>query len=185
MHWAGVPTSAVSSQSLSPDAWRAWSATVRASASVRRIRIAVGLVLVLIPAAADTEVEAPAADDVDGRRHLGQQRRRTVGIAGHHLAQADALSLDRQRRHQRPALEGGFDGRPGHGVEVVVDPEPVEAQALRLARHLPHRLVLGRRRWEGDQVHLPALRNEDSEPRTHAGTVVAWMSSIPTTRAIK
>src|SRR5207248_4878739 len=72
-----------------------------------------------------------------------------------------------QRRHQRPALESGFDGRAGHGVEVVVDPEPVEAQALRLARHLPHRLVLGRRRWEGDQVHLPALGDEDSEARGH------------------
>src|SRR5206468_12474758 len=50
------------------------------------ILVAVGVVLVPVPAGAYAEDEPAAAHHVDAARHLGQQRRRAVAVAGHHLA---------------------------------------------------------------------------------------------------
>jgi hypothetical protein len=48
-------------------------------------------------------------------------------------------------------------------VEVVVQPHRIEAQALGLLGHVAHRLVLCGRVLDMDQVHAPALRDEDAK----------------------
>ena len=57
----------------------------------RREAVAVGPPLVLLPAGADAELEAAAADDVDRRGHLGRERRVAEPGADDHVAEPDPL----------------------------------------------------------------------------------------------
>jgi hypothetical protein len=70
-----------------------------------RERDAVGAVLVLEPARPQTEIEPAAADDVQGGRHLGQDRRGAVRVAEHARAEAQTARVAGQRGERRPALE--------------------------------------------------------------------------------
>ena len=62
-------------------------------------------VLVLLPAGAEAEHQAPAADVVDGRGHVGQHRRVPVRVAGDDGADADPGTVAAVGREHRPALE--------------------------------------------------------------------------------
>src|SRR3712207_3736596 len=130
--------------------------------------VAVGAPLVLVPAGAEAEEEAPVAHHVHGGGDLGQERGVAVAVAGDHLPDLDPLGVAAEPRADRPALEDGVPGGLGDGVEVVVDPERVVATALLCDPRYPrHRLVLLVGVLYLDQVHPPPLRDEDAEVNRH------------------
>ena len=96
----------------------------------RREAVAVGPPLVFLPAGPDAELEAAAADDVDGRRHLGRHRRVPEPGAHDHVPEADPLGGHRQRGEHRERLEGDLVRRVRDRVEVVEHPERLEAERL-------------------------------------------------------
>ena len=101
-----------------------------------REAVAVGQPLVLLPAGADAELEAAAADDVERRGELGGQRRVAEAGADDHVAEPDTRGHHGQRGERRERLEGDLVGRLGHRVEVVEDPQRLEAERLGLRGEL-------------------------------------------------
>src|SRR5215211_4940211 len=90
----------------------------------------------LVPARAEAEHEAPAADLVDRRGHLRDQPRRVTAGARDQRTEPHALGRRRERREQRPRLPRRALGPPVAAVEqVVADPDRVEAALLGGARH--------------------------------------------------
>ena len=67
--------------------------------------VSVFVVVLLEPARADAEDEAPVRDVVDRPRHVGQQVRVAVGVAADQRPELDALGLLRPGAEHRPALE--------------------------------------------------------------------------------
>ena len=131
--------------------------------------VAVGLILLLVPAGADAEVEASVAQHVDGRGHLSEQSWGPVAVAGHHLAYAHPGGLAGQGRRGYPALEIGFQGGRGHGVEVVVQPYGVEPEPFGFGPHPDHggaffdgdfKVVAHPHRQLGQQAAIDALRDQ-------------------------
>src|SRR5437867_8309519 len=114
--------------------------------------VAVALVLALVPAAPDAVDQAAAGEHVDGRRHLRDQRRRAVGVAGDEDTDPDARRLASERGEHRPGLELRLGARPHDRVEMVVQPDRVEAERVGLAP------VRGER-----FVRRPFLRRLDAE----------------------
>ena len=111
---------------------------------------AVGAVLVLVPAGADAEFDAPAAEVVHGGEGVGEDGR--VAVVHPQDKRADTQVL-------RLAGEGGHDGRPlpvvavvlvheGCFVEVVGGVDPVEAGGI------------GPRPEAAELRHLDVLLNE-------------------------
>jgi len=99
--------------------------------------VTVGLVLLYVPACAETDGDAPAAEVVDGGQRLGEQGGVAVVHAKHQAAEARARGLDRQRRHQRHRLVGGAGVVAVWGlVEVVPDRYPVETLGVAVAPEL-------------------------------------------------
>jgi hypothetical protein len=98
-----------------------------------------GIVLGLVPARADPQDKAAAADLVERVRHLRQHRRIAERVAEHQRAKLDALSSLGQRREHRPTLPDA-DRRliVGPVQQVVVQPERVEAERLGRQRHLAY-----------------------------------------------
>src|SRR5690606_11579704 len=109
---------------------------------------AVAVVLLFVPPGADAHLDPTAREHVDGGGDLCQVGRRSVGVAGAHLAQPDRAGHRAECGHHRPCLIGDVGGRVGHVfgrlgglhglsvvgapalwpvVEVVVDPETLEA----------------------------------------------------------
>ena len=129
----------------------------------RREVVAVGPVLVLVPAGPDPPVEPPAADDVDVGRDLGQQCRVAVRGAAHHLAEAHPAGPLAEGRQRGPALEHRLVRRDRDVVEVVVDPERVVAERLGQLRNLDGRGPLGLGALDAGQLGLPALGHERPE----------------------
>ncbi len=76
-----------------------------------REAVAVRPPLLFLPAGADPELEAAAADDVDRRRQLGGQGRVAEPGAHDHVAEADAFGRHRQRGQDGERLEGDLVGR--------------------------------------------------------------------------
>src|SRR5690348_8470321 len=131
--------------------------------------IAVRPPLMLVPARPQPAVEPSVAQHVYRGRHLGQQRRVAVAVAGHHLADVDPAGIAGKRCGDRPALEGGVEGGLWDRMEVIVDPDRVEN--LRLVsslRHARHRLILLDGIDNLSEIHPPALGHEDAKP--HMGT---------------
>jgi hypothetical protein len=92
---------------------------------------AVGLVLPLVPAGAEAQDRAPAADQIERRRHLDRHRGVAVGHTEDELAEADAPGDRRDRAQRGEAFQHRLGDRVA-GVaafveEVVVEPERVEA----------------------------------------------------------
>ena len=73
--------------------------------------VAVLVVVALEPARADAEDEPAVADVVDGARHVGEQLRVAVAVAGDQRADLDPLGGLGPRREGGPALEVGAVGR--------------------------------------------------------------------------
>ncbi len=125
------------------------------------LRIAERVVLGVVPPGPQAEGHPPAADDVGGGGHLGQEPGRSERGAHHQLAELDPFGGRGEGRHHRPRLELAFGRLAGAGrEEVVVDPQGVEADRLgvlgeapdlRPARHPP--AAVGR-----------SHRDEDAEP---------------------
>src|SRR3954468_3766517 len=75
---------------------------------------------------ADPEVEPTTGDDVDGRRHLREHRRRPEAVAGHEHAYTQAPGLRRKRGKQRPALISRAEGITADRQEVVEQPRVLD-----------------------------------------------------------
>ena len=93
-----------------------------ARAGVRKL-VPVGLVLVLLPARPDPELDATARHLVDARDRLREERRVAVLRRGHEASQPDRLRLARQRGEQRPCLEAVAVREALAAEEVIADPE--------------------------------------------------------------
>ena len=126
-----------------------------------REAVAVRPPLLFLPAGADPELEAAAADDVDRRRQLGGQRRVAEPGAHHHVAEADPLGRHRQGGQDGERLEGDLVGRVRHGVEVIEDPQRFEAERLGVPGEL-HRAGPGVGRVPAVVFALPALRRHQA-----------------------
>src|SRR5215472_735116 len=57
--------------------------------------IAIGPIFMLIPARANTKVQAAMAEDIEGTGHFGEQGRISIAIAGHNRAYAHAFCIAR------------------------------------------------------------------------------------------
>ena len=73
-----------------------------------RILVAIGAILVLVPASPDAKVQTPMTQHVHRTRHLRQQRRSAITITGHHLTNAYPFRVACQRRRRGPRLECHF-----------------------------------------------------------------------------
>ena len=73
----------------------------------------VGLELALDRAPSEPELEPAFREDVDRRRHLGQDRRVTERIAGDEVADADRGGAHRERGGERPPFERVLLGAAG------------------------------------------------------------------------
>jgi len=124
--------------------------------------VAVGVPLVLVPAAADAHLDAAARHVVDRGCDLREVRGVAVAHARAHLAEAHALGDGAEGRHEGPGLVRRLVARHGDGVEVVVDPDRLPRPAIGVLREaLHHRPLLGR--VDVDEVVAPALGDEESE----------------------
>ena len=91
---------------------------------------AVGLVLGLVPAGADSELDPAAGDVVDRDHVLRQHRGRPERDRRDHRPEPDPLGHRGERGQRRPGVEGA-GGRAAEDGEVVVGAEqPLEADAL-------------------------------------------------------
>jgi hypothetical protein len=107
----------------------------------RRKRITIRVVLDLVPAGSEAEDQPAAAELIDRRRHLGEQRWLAVRVAGNQRPEADSLRLPGERCEQAPALHLWLVRRSDHSVEVIVQPDRVVTEALRLLPVRDQRLV--------------------------------------------
>jgi hypothetical protein len=116
------------------------AATYSANRARRRGRQqldAVRRVLVRLPAGSQSEGEAAAADVVERRGHLRDDRRVPVGRAEHKGPEPDPGGPRRDSGQHRPALEHrtrSGAALPGVRHEVVADPDTVQADGLRVLR---------------------------------------------------
>src|SRR5262249_22504478 len=76
--------------------------------------------------------EAAAREHIHRRGHLGDQRGRAIRVAGDEDADADPPRFACERREQRPGFHLRLTGRTDDWIEVVVEPDGVEAQGVRL-----------------------------------------------------
>ena len=93
--------------------------------------------LALVPAGAEAEHEAAAADVIDGGRHLRQQAGAVEGRAGHQRAERDPFGRRGKRRQHRPDLPGPALGAAvlGGVEQVIAEPDRVESDLLGGRRH--------------------------------------------------
>ena len=92
--------------------------------------VAVLGVVALEPARADAEHEAAAAQVVDRARHVGEQVRVAVRVAGDERADVRVTRLDGHRREQRVGLEVRGVGVAVERVEVVPHPDAVDLERV-------------------------------------------------------
>jgi hypothetical protein len=104
-------------------------------------RNAVGAELVLVPARAEAEHEAPAAHLGERGRHPRDQARRMESRACHQRTELHALCRGGERGEQRPRIPGAALASVIVAVEqMIAEPDRVEPDLLRGASH---REVLG------------------------------------------
>src|SRR5204863_138627 len=114
----------------------------------------VGGVLGLEPGGAHAQDQASVAHLIDGRRHLGEHRRVSVGVAGHEHADLHVLRLRREGGEQRPALQART-GLPVDGHEMIERERRVEAE---LVARLPATQDVVVRRMLGPRLYAEAYR---------------------------
>src|SRR5205807_8219037 len=73
------------------------------------------LVLLLVPGGTDPQDGSSPADDVEGRHHLGDERRVAVGHPGDQRAQLHRARLGRQGTEERISLEHRLAGASQRG----------------------------------------------------------------------
>ncbi len=89
--------------------------------------------------AAQAELQPATGDDVQRGRHLRQQRGMAEVVAQDQLPDPQARGPGKQRRRQRPRLKRRLVRLPWR-VEVVIQPQGVEAEPLALQRPVEHLL---------------------------------------------
>src|SRR5439155_13811413 len=122
-------------------------------------RIAIRLVLEILPPAAQPEVQSPAAHDVNTNLNLREQRRVAVRLTRHHGADADPFRLDRECGEQAPSFEAiGGDG-VGIVEEVIRDPKAGESRGAGLVRDRKDFLEAEAelRLYLNPEIHRPGL----------------------------
>ena len=92
--------------------------------------VAVLVVVALEPARADAEHEPAAADVVDRARHVGEQVRVAVRVAGDERAELRVPGVGGHRREQRVRLEVRGVRVAVERVEVVPDPDAVDLERV-------------------------------------------------------
>src|SRR5208282_4307334 len=93
--------------------------------------------LQLKPSRADSEIEPPARDVVERRRHLRGDTRVAIGVAIDERSQARSLGVLAEGGKQRPPFHAGAGRvRNKDRIEMVEDPERVVAPFVGLAPQL-------------------------------------------------
>ena len=103
--------------------------------------VAVLGVVALEPARAQPEDQPAAGDVIDGARHVGEQVRVAVGVAGHERAEVDALRGLGHGREQAPALEVRAVAVAEEREEVIPGEERVGALLVGPQPGVAHLLV--------------------------------------------
>ena len=124
--------------------------------------VAVGDPLVALPAGADPELHPSAADGIHRRDHLRGQCGVPERRADHDVPQPDARGERRERRERGEGLERDLVGRARHGVEVVVQPDGLEARGPRPAGR-PRRSAARRGASPSRRTRPPSLRRDDPD----------------------
>src|SRR5262249_12003476 len=132
-----------------------------------RKAIAVSTPLVFVPARAQTADSAPMTHHVYRRGDLGEQRRASIAVAGHHLADLDTAGVAGQACCDRPGFKTSFNLWRGNRMEMVEDPDRVETGLLCHKADASHGLILLDWIVDFDQVHAPALGHERAELDNH------------------
>ena len=96
----------------------------------RAERHAVGAVLGDVRARPQPDDQAPLRHDVDDRRHLGGERRGPVAGREHRDPEPRPARERRERGQGGEGVEGRLGLDPPRRLEVVVDPEALEAEPL-------------------------------------------------------
>ena len=109
----------------------------------RAERDAVGAVLGDVRARPQPDDQAPVRDHVEDRRHLGRERRGPVAGREHRDPQPRPARERGERGQGGEGVEGRLGLDPPRRLEVVVDPEALEAEALGAQGEVAH---LGPRR---------------------------------------
>jgi hypothetical protein len=91
---------------------------------------AVGAVFELEPAGADAEVEAAAADVIEGARRLRGDRRMPVRVPEHEMSDAGALRRLCERGERRETFETRTLGVDEDRIEMIERPEGVVAPGV-------------------------------------------------------
>src|SRR5205823_9615866 len=126
-------------------------------------RDAVRGVLGLEPGGAQAQDQASVAHLIDGRRHLGEHRRVSVGVAGHQHANLHLFRLRREGGEERPALRAGT-GLPVDGHEMIERERRVEAE---LVARLPATQDVVVRRMLGPRLYAEAYPPRAGRSRAH------------------
>ena len=147
-------------------------------------RNSVGLVLLLHPARAETQLEPPAADVIQRRAHLGEHRGDAVGVAQNTGSQANFFRHLREGAERRPGFEQGdgsgsdafrFPRRIETGVfrirarverqEMIAKPYRIKTQPLRFLRHQFHVLEVSNGESTDGQGHDQTEFNTGVHPK--------------------
>ena len=151
-----------------------WSPRASRRSPSAREAVAVGAPLVFLPAGADPELEAAAADDVDRRRQLRGERRVPEPGADDHVTEPHPARRHRQGRQRRERLEGDLVGRLRDGVEVIERPRATRSRAPRpaAASSTVRAHAVGRRPSRRTRPSSPAAPSDRpaSEPPRCLGT---------------
>jgi hypothetical protein len=101
-------------------------------------RVAERLVFGVVPAGAETQHQAAAADRVGRDRHLRKESRIPIRGARDQLADLGAFRRRGERGGKRPRFVNPFWRRTGHAPEeVVADPHGVETGGFRMLGERP------------------------------------------------
>ena len=128
----------------------------------------VHLMLWLVPACPESQLEPSARDVVHSDGLFGQECGVTERVAAHKGADADALGARRQGREQRPGLEV-WTVRPARLNEVVAVPGAVEAEAL---EELPALARLG-------PGHVLVCTQSEAKPPRHPAALHYAPAAFP------
>src|SRR5579885_1446626 len=91
------------------------------------------VVLQLVPSGADPKHETPAAQMVQGRRHLRRDAWVAVSVAVDQCADSGAAGLLAQRAQHGPSLQARPGGVGAHDrIEMIEDPQRVVTPSVRL-----------------------------------------------------
>src|SRR5258708_39974992 len=83
------------------------------------IVVAIGTILVLMPAGPNAEGESPVREHIDRAGHFGEQGGIAIAVARDCLTSTDAPGITCQAGGGRPALKRDFLGLPRGRMEVI------------------------------------------------------------------